>query len=91
MVDNKPRRSLVSLPGFDSYGLGQELFDLFREPGCDEHPNAGLSERDTVIDQADGARGPEQAICPQPEPGPMGQKARENGRVSPRRRTETRR
>ena len=81
MVPWSPTLHVVSDgPGYLNSGDDVERFD---------RQDDVLSERDTVLDQADGARGAEQALRPEPEPGPMGQKSRETGRLSARRGPKT--
>lgn len=90
MAYHEPGSSLVQ--GRDEFAerVGQTADRLLRELERVQRQNARLPERDTVSDQADGARGPEQALHSEPESGPVGEKTGETSRLSARRRTETR-
>ena len=89
MVSHKPRRSLVPREHGHGVRIRQADINLSRDIKRFSGQNIGLSERDTVSDQADGARGLEQAVCSEPEPSPVGQKTRETSRLPARRGIKT--
>ncbi len=68
---------------------GPEPVSWLDEPLSVDQLAVDLPARDVVLDQADGARGLEQTVHPEPEPGAVGQKARETGRLSARRGPKT--
>ena len=89
MACNESRSPLV--PRSKSLGVldGQEFVDTFRYNIHTSEELPPLQACDVVSDQADGARGPEQTLCLEPESCPVCQKARENGRLSARRSPKT--
>ena len=91
MASHKSRRSLV--PREHGHGVRSRQADvnLSRDIERFSGQDAGLSERYTVSDQADGARGPEQALRIESESCCICQKARETSGLPARRGTETRR
>ena len=91
MASYKPRRSLVPRQHGHGVSLGQVAIDSFCDDIHSERQDAGFSERDTISDQADGARGLEQALRAESESCSICQKARETGGLPARRSIETRR